>query len=642
MLKVILEVRARVQRKVHSLMLALILIVMSTNSFAAVTGEQRAKLKELSEKTNEAAAFYKSGEYLKCAELVSEVREGLVDLLSEPEPALLRLAKPIYLRLQRARTLLELEGAELKPLPAWKELSRGDGSSGSGGIDEEKMAKVSFSKDLAPWLIEACGRCHIDASRGSFSLASFAALRSGVRGAPVVYSGDTKGSRLVEVIESGDMPRGNRKVSSDQLSLLKKWVEQGAEFDGEDPGQGLRDLVGSSSNAPSSESPQQAMATRRPDGTESVSFSKDIAPILIENCNGCHISGRRASGNLRMDTFAQLMRGGDSGEPIAGTNANKSLLIRKLRGQEGQRMPAGGRPALAEERIQLISTWIREGAAFDGDSDRTDLKLLVEQSWASEASHGELLERRTVLANAAWSKVSPNDAPATSMGDQVVVLGNAPKAAVELRRAEMEKAIQLVRKQLRVPDKGPLIQGGMTAFVFKNRYDYSEFGRMIEDRELPRSWNAHWNARSVDLYGVFLELEELEEKQRDAVAVQVVAGAYVGSFSQVPFWFAEGVARNLVVSNFRRSDPRVNVWQASIPAAIQKIDSPRALLENRLDEEAAGVAGMALTQFLMNKANRRRFDKLLELLRNGQSFDKAMTVTFASPEVVVKSWLGKK
>ncbi|MFK7736690.1 MAG: c-type cytochrome domain-containing protein [Pirellulaceae bacterium] len=637
------------QRRVIAMLLGLVLIVTPASSIAAVTGEQRTKLKALAEKTNEAAAFYKTGEYLKCVEQVSEVHDGLVVLLSKPEqasdpapdPALLRLAKPIYQRLQRARSLLELEGAELKPLPTWKSLSNGAVADEARAMDDKGTAEVSFAKDIAPWIVEACGRCHIDSSRGRFSLATFAALRSGVRGAPVVYSGDTKGSRLVEVIESGDMPRGNRKVSSDQLYLLKKWVEQGANFDGEDPGQGLRDLAGASAPA-SDAAPQQPPMTRRPDGTESVSFSKDIAPVLLENCNGCHISGRRASGNLRMDSFAQLMRGGDSGEPLAGTNANESLLIRKLRGQEGQRMPAGGRPALPEEQIQLISTWIREGAAFDGDSDRTELELLIDKNWAAEASHAELLERRTVLANAAWSKVSPNDPPATSLGDQVVVLGNVPNASVEQRRDALEKAIQWVRKQLRVPGKEPLIRGGIAAFVLKNRYDYSEFGRMIEGRELPRNWNSHWNARSLDLYGVFLELEEPEEKQKEAIAVQVVAGAYVGSFSKVPFWFAEGVARNLVVSNFRRADPRVNQWLASVPAAMQKIESPKTLLENRLDEEAAGVAGMALTQFMMNKTNRRRFDKMLELLREGRPFDEAMTMTFASPEVVVASWLGRK
>ncbi len=74
---------------------------------------------------------------------------------------------------------------------------------------------------------------------------------------------------------------------------------------------------------------------------ETVSFARDIAPVLKENCNGCHIAGRQASGNFRMDTFAQLLRGGDSGKVIANQKPADSLLVKKLKGEAGLRMPAG-------------------------------------------------------------------------------------------------------------------------------------------------------------------------------------------------------------------------------------------------------------------------------------------------------------
>ncbi len=115
----------------------------------------------------------------------------------------------------------------------------------------------------------------------------------------------------------------------------------------------------------------------------------------------------------------------------------------------------------------------------------------------------------------------------------------------------------------------------------------------------------------------------------------------MGTFKEVPTWFAEGVARNLVVSVNRRTDARVKAWQAALPYAVQKIDKPETLLEERLDEESAGLAGMALTGFMMDRANRRRFDALLTKLREGKGFTEAATESFAPPKAIVKSWLGK-
>ena len=53
------------------------------------------------------------------------------------------------------------------------------------------------------------------------------------------------------------------------------------------------------------------------------------------------------------------------------------------------------------------------------------------------------------------------------------------------------------------------------------------------------------------------------------------------------------------------------------------------------------MVGMALTNFMMDRTNRRRFDKLVSLLREGKTFTEATTLTYAPPEALVKSWLGK-
>lgn len=609
------------------------LVIPGEQASAAVTAAQRAKLDELSEAIREAGKLYTDGKFVDCAEKVTQVQKGLVGLLESKDPALQRLAKPIYARLGRAHGLLELEGAELEALPGWTELTRG-----GKGQGDPTTSQVSFKDDIAPWFISACGNCHINNRRGQFSLATYADLRRGAGGNAVLFAGSARGSRIVEVIESGDMPRGGGKVSDAQLTSLKQWIDQGAKFDGPNPNASLTTFAKRAT--PVAGAPTN-MSANSPTGKETVSFARDVAPILMENCNGCHIAGQRASGNLRMDTFAQLLRGGGSGSPINGGNPDESLLIRKLKGEAGARMPAGGRPPLSDEQISLISTWIREGASFDGPSPSTNIDVVIQQAWASEAGHEELFERRRQRALAKWSRVLPNDQPETAASDEVFVLGNVSSDRVQATLKQVEGALAQAKRLLRTPAKEPLLRGGLAIFVLKSRYDYSEFGRMTENRELPKTWLGHWKADTVDAYAVLASDSEIEDKQASAVALQVVAGAYLGSFREVPIWFAEGVARNLVVTSFRRSDQRVVDWQRALPLALQKVDSAKTLLDNRLDEEVAGLVGMALANSMMDRANRRRFDKLVELLREGRTFTEATTFAFGPPEVLVKGWLGK-
>jgi mono/diheme cytochrome c family protein len=612
------------------LLLAISVLGIVAAPARGMTEQERAKIVELTDAMRAAGQAYSDGKFADSAAKIAEIQSGLVELLKSRDPALQRLAKPLYSRLGRAHGLLELKGAELEALPSWQELT-------TAPPMEEPPATptISFTKEIAPWFVSTCGNCHINNQRGQFSMANFNDLMRGAGGAVVLFAGSARGSRLVEVIESGDMPRGGGKVSSEQLTALKTWIDEGAKFDGPDPAASLTSLVpGGAASTPS------RMQVKAPTGSETVSFSKDIAPILMENCNGCHIAGRRASGNLRMDTFAQLLRGGDSGAVIAPQAAD-SLLIQKLKGESGQRMPAGGRPPLSEDKIELISTWIGEGAAYDGPSPDTNLETVVNQAWASAATHEELFQRRQQRSLARWTRVLPNDEPASAKTDELFVLGNVPPARIETMLDALSSAIEETKRLLRADAKQPLVKGGLTVFVLKSRYDYSEFGRMTENRELPKDWLGHWHADPLDAYGVLAADTDVEDKQAAAVALQVVSGAYLGSFSGVPTWFGEGVARNLVRNEFRRGDDRVLAWQRSLPAAMLKVENAKSLLEGRLDEEAAGLVGMSLTNFMMERTNRRRFDKLLELLRAGQPFDTACTATFAPPEALVKTWLGK-
>ena len=103
--------------------------------------------------------------------------------------------------------------------------------------------------------------------------------------------------------------------------------------------------------APGASSPTTTAAT----GT--VSYSKDLAPILQTSCVSCH-GGEKTSKDLDLKTFASLMEGSQNGAVVTPGDAANSLLVQKI--QSGS-MPKRG-TKLTPAQLQLFVDWINAGA----------------------------------------------------------------------------------------------------------------------------------------------------------------------------------------------------------------------------------------------------------------------------------------
>jgi hypothetical protein len=91
-----------------------------------------------------------------------------------------------------------------------------------------------------------------------------------------------------------------------------------------------------------------------------LTFSANILPILQQyGCSGCH----GGSGGLFVGSVSQLIHGGLHGAAIVPGNGAGSNIIKKLSPNPpfGDRMPQGG-PYLPDSTIQVIKTWIDQGA----------------------------------------------------------------------------------------------------------------------------------------------------------------------------------------------------------------------------------------------------------------------------------------
>jgi mono/diheme cytochrome c family protein len=88
-----------------------------------------------------------------------------------------------------------------------------------------------------------------------------------------------------------------------------------------------------------------------------VSFAADVLPVFESRCLQCH-GPSRVEGGLRLDSYANLMTGGDEGPSVVPGDATASLLVSLV---ESGEMPRRG-PRLTTVEIQTIRDWIDAGA----------------------------------------------------------------------------------------------------------------------------------------------------------------------------------------------------------------------------------------------------------------------------------------
>ena len=94
-----------------------------------------------------------------------------------------------------------------------------------------------------------------------------------------------------------------------------------------------------------------------------------MASVLVSQCGKCHSqTAEKVRGGLRLDSRADLRRGGDSGAAVVPGKPEESLLIRAIRYRnEELRMPPKAK--LPDAVIADFEAWLKMGAP----DPRTDL-----------------------------------------------------------------------------------------------------------------------------------------------------------------------------------------------------------------------------------------------------------------------------
>lgn len=92
-----------------------------------------------------------------------------------------------------------------------------------------QAAAVSFEKHLLPILRARCANCHgQDKQKGGLDLRTADSLKSGGDNGPGVVPGAVGNSLIWDAVETNRMPPGRNKLNANEKSLIRKWIEAGA------------------------------------------------------------------------------------------------------------------------------------------------------------------------------------------------------------------------------------------------------------------------------------------------------------------------------------------------------------------------------------------------------------------------------
>ena len=104
------------------------------------------------------------------------------------------------------------------------------------GLPPPAGHKIHFAQEIKPILESSCIKCHgRGRTKGDFSIESRDALLKGGESGPALVPGKSAESHLIELVAGVDpdnvMPQKGKRLSPEQIGLLRAWIDQGASWD---------------------------------------------------------------------------------------------------------------------------------------------------------------------------------------------------------------------------------------------------------------------------------------------------------------------------------------------------------------------------------------------------------------------------
>jgi hypothetical protein len=198
--------------------------------------------------------------------------------------------------------------------------------------------------------------------------------------------------------------------------------------------------------------PQSAQAQTPP--AKPVSFINDVAPILKENCFGCH-GAKNPKGKLGMTKYESLRKGGTKDDPIVPGKPEESYILDVVQATDATRMPPkeSGDP-LPKEKIAILAAWIAQGAKLDNGLDaKADLQRELRLRWQPPVPAAVYPYPVTITALA----FTPDNQKLVVGGHHELTVWDVPSGKLEKRiRTRARRAMAMVF----LPDGKLVVAGG--------------------------------------------------------------------------------------------------------------------------------------------------------------------------------------
>jgi Planctomycete cytochrome C len=228
-----------------------------------------------------------------------------------------------------------------------------------------------------------------------------------------------------------------------------------------------------------------------PANASGLSFSRDIAPILVQNCTRCHDAKKR-SGKLDLTSFEKLMAGSDKEKVIVPGQPEESHLVLRIQGEETPKMPQGNNNNLGDVAIEKIANWVKAGAKLDtGIDPRAALETYAstpEQLRIAELKKLSPEERDKMVEKVGlerWKQASPKNTPEVTPSAHFLIFSTMPKDRAAAVSKSMEAAYSQLQTILSRQGSPALDWAEKTSlFLFNDPAPLIEFIRSLESREI--------------------------------------------------------------------------------------------------------------------------------------------------------------
>jgi len=160
---------------------------------------------------------------------------------------------------------------------------------------------VSFYRDIRPIFQENCLGCHQPARRdGKLDMATVEALlKGGETEEPGFEPGNAEESMIVILLEDGSMPKDRDPLPPDQIALIRRWIDAGAE---DDTPATAKTAIDQKNPPHYSAAPQVTALEFSPDG--SLLAVSGYHEVLLHKTDGSGIVGRLVGLSERIESVA--------------------------------------------------------------------------------------------------------------------------------------------------------------------------------------------------------------------------------------------------------------------------------------------------------------------------------------------------